>query len=37
MTSDLDMSHADSSVLNKSNGVVTKGEVHLTNVKFYTK
>ena len=32
MTSDidLDMSYADSSVLNKSNGVVTKGEVHLT-------
>ena len=31
MTSDvdLDMSYADSSVLNKSNGVVTKGEVHL--------
>ena len=27
---DLDMSYADSSVLNKSNGVVTKGEVHLT-------
>jgi len=26
---DLDMSYADSSVLNKSNGVVTKGEVHL--------
>ena len=32
MTSDidLDMSYADSSVLNKSNGMVTKGEVHLT-------
>ena len=32
MTSDidLDMSYADLSVLNKSNGVVTKGEVHLT-------
>ena len=30
MTSDLDMPYADSSVLNKSNGVVTKGEVHLT-------
>ena len=32
MTSDidLDMSYADSSVLNKSNGVVTRGEVHLT-------
>ncbi|XP_022793575.1 uncharacterized protein LOC111332490 [Stylophora pistillata] len=32
MTSDidLDMSYADSSVLNKSNGVVTKGVVHLT-------
>ena len=32
MTSDIDMdmSYADSSVLNKSNGVVTKGEVHLT-------
>ena len=32
MTSDidLDMSYADSSVLNKSNGAVTKGEVHLT-------
>ena len=32
MTSDidLDMSYADSSVLNKSNGVLTKGEVHLT-------
>lgn len=32
MTSDidLDLSYADSSVLNKSNGVVTKGEVHLT-------
>ena len=32
MTSDidLDMSYADFSVLNKSNGVVTKGEVHLT-------
>ena len=31
MTSDvdLDMSYTDSSVLNKSNGVVTKGEVHL--------
>ena len=27
---DLDMSYGDSSVLNKSNGVVTKGEVHLT-------
>ena len=26
---DLDMSYTDSSVLNKSNGVVTKGEVHL--------
>ena len=32
MTSDidLDLSYADSSVLNKSNGVLTKGEVHLT-------
>ena len=32
MTSDidLDMSYADSSVLNKSNGVVKKGEIHLT-------
>ena len=32
MTSDidLDMSYADSSVLNKSNGMVTEGEVHLT-------
>ena len=32
MTSDidLDMSYADSSVVNKSNGMVTKGEVHLT-------
>ena len=32
MTSDidLDMSYADSSVRDKSNGVVTKGEVHLT-------
>ena len=32
MTSDidLDISYADYSVLNKSNGVVTKGEVHLT-------
>lgn len=32
MTSDidLDMSYADSSVFNKSNGMVTKGEVHLT-------
>ena len=27
---DLDMSYGDSSVLNKSNSVVTKGEVHLT-------
>ena len=27
---DLDMSYADSSFLNKNNGVVTKGEVHLT-------